>query len=365
MIMRNILKRQVSCQNHTMPACTTIFQTAYPYVILCFALTLTFTCICIYIFLRKCITDKKFSLVIMITDKTILDLWRDPTFSGSYRGVRTFQIRLKTDLNIDVSSARLYSVLKKDPIFLIHTKPKRNFERRHYDLHSYGELVQADIAQMFEYNSYKYFLLLIDCFSSKIFVQCLKTKNSDEVAKAFATIFKEFDAEIHVLETDRGKEFLGATKLLFKKEKIYYKQKYGKNKANFAENGIAIIKKKLYMLLRGTLKHNWVDEIQNIVKSYNETPIKKLGWLKPSSIHSEFDSVRVEDARLKNHIEVYHEPDFKTQVQNQKDYERNTKNLQIGAYVYLDFDEKLFSKSFDVQVLSCSKVFKKEYSRFA
>ena len=143
----------------------------------------------------------------MISDKRILELWRDPTFSGSYRGVRAFQILLKTDLNIDISQNRLYDIFKKDSIYLIHTKRKRNIERRHYDLRTYGELVQADIAQMFEFNGYKYFLLLIDCFSSKLFVKCLKTKNSDEVAKAFSDIFREFGTQIHVLETDRGNTY--------------------------------------------------------------------------------------------------------------------------------------------------------------
>jgi hypothetical protein len=286
----------------------------------------------------------------MVTDEKLLQLWRDPTFSGSYRGVRTFQILLKTDLNIDVSQTRLYNILKKDSIFLIHTKPKRKFDRRHYDLRTYGELAQADIAQMYNYNDFKYFLLLIDCFSSKIFVKCLKSKNSEEVAKAFSEIFKEFGSEIHVLETDRGKEFLGASKRLFKEKKIFYKQKFGKNKANFAENAIYIIKKKLYMLLRGTLSQDWVDQIENVVNSYNSTPIKKLGWLAPNSIHSEIDSVRVSTAQKKAGIKVYHEPNFTEQIKNQREYESNPNNLQVGQYVYLDFDEKVFSKSFDVQV---------------
>ena len=37
---------------------------------------------------------------ITITDKEILQLWRSPTFEGSYRGIRTFQVLLKTNLNI-------------------------------------------------------------------------------------------------------------------------------------------------------------------------------------------------------------------------------------------------------------------------
>ncbi len=293
----------------------------------------------------------------MISDKKILQLWRSPTFSGSYRGIKTFQILLKTDLNIDVSQERLYNILKTDPIFLIHQQPIRNFERRVYDVRNYGELVQADIAYMFEFESYKYFLILVDCFSSKTFAVPLKSKDSQTVAKAFEDIFKEFDAKIYEIQTDRGKEFLGDCKKLFTKRQILYRQKFGKNKANYAENGILIIKKRLYKLLRGTLSQDWVKYLPQVVKSYNDTPIKKLGWLTPSSITSEIDSVKVAEAKAKNNIPTYSEPPFEEQRQNQKLYESNKDYLQINDYVYLDFDEKLFDKSFDVSVSKNQFVF--------
>lgn len=145
------------------------------------------------------------SKVNKVSDKTILELWRSPQFSASYRGVSTFKKILKTDLNIDISEARLYDILKKDPVYLIHLKPARNFERRHLNINNYGELVQADLAQMFNYDGYNNFLLLVDAFSSKVFVRPLKTKTSLEVRNAFESIFEEFKATIYVLETDRGK----------------------------------------------------------------------------------------------------------------------------------------------------------------
>ncbi len=140
-------------------------------------------------------------------------------------------------------------------------------------------------------------------------------------------------------------------KEIFKKKKIFYKQKFGKNKANYAENAIYIVKKKLYMLLRGTLSHDWVSSITKVVKSYNNTPNKKLGWLKPNTINSVIDSVQVEEAQKQHNIDVYREPNFKEQILNQEQYEKDSKSLQVGQYVYLDFDQKLFSKSFDVQVI--------------
>lgn len=126
-----------------------------------------------------------------VSDEKLLQLWRSPSFNGSYRGIKTFQLLLKTDLNIDVSQERLYQLLKTDTIFLIHQKPQRNFERRHYDVKNYGELVQADIAYMFEYNKFKYFLLVVDCFSSKVFAVPLNNKDSKSVETALQVLMNK------------------------------------------------------------------------------------------------------------------------------------------------------------------------------
>ena len=291
-----------------------------------------------------------------ISDEKLLKLWRDPTFSGSYRGIKTFQTLLKTDLNIEVSEKRLFNVIKTDPIFIIHQKPQRNIERRSYSVHNYGELVQADIAFMFEFEGYKYFLLLVDCFSFKIFTVPLKSKDSLTVSEAFKIIFKKFGSQIYELQTDRGSEFLGPCKKLFKEESILYKTKFGKNKANFAEHSILLIKRKLYMLLRGTLSQNWVKSLPQVVDSFNNTPIKKLGGLTSNSIQSEKDSVNVDKARKIQNIHQYTEPTFDIQRKNQKSYEKSG-TLQVDDFVYLDFNEKLFDKSFDVSVSSCDHNF--------
>jgi hypothetical protein len=285
----------------------------------------------------------------MVSDEDILKLWRDPSFSGSYRGIKTFQILLKTDKDIDVPQKRLYQIVKNDPIFLIHQRPIRNFERRQYDVRYYGETVQADLAFMFPISGYQYFLLVVDCFSLKIFVKPLKTKSSLVVGNALEDIFEEFGAPIHVFETDRGKEFIGCKKL-FKTHNIYYKSKFGQNKANIAEWAIFIIKRKLYMLLRGTLSQDWLKYLPQVVRSYNHTPSKKLGGIAPETIHSEIDSVRVSEAQKKSKISIYHEPNFHQQLKNQSEYDTNENNLKEGTYVYLNSNEDLFAKSFDVKV---------------
>jgi hypothetical protein len=291
----------------------------------------------------------------MVSDEKILNLWRDPNFSGSYRGIKTFQLLLKTDLNIEISEKRLYKIIKKDSIFLIHQRRKKNFPRRSYDLRFYGELVQADIAYMFPYKHFLYFLVLIDCFSSKIFVEPLKSKTSYEVQTGLKKIFQNFNGPIQEIQTDQGKEFLGCKKL-FSEEKIYFKLKYGKNKANFAEWAIMNIKKRLYKMLRGTLNHDWPELLPKIVEDYNNTPLKKLGWLTPNSIKSEYDSLKVEEAQKKIGFVPFREPSIETQKINESNYLKNPSNITLNSYVYLDFNESLFGKSFDVQVIRFDEI---------
>lgn len=286
----------------------------------------------------------------MLSDDEILKLWRSPTFEGSYSGIKKFQLLLHTNMNEDVSEYRLYKILKKDPIFIIHQRSPKEINRRKYDIKFYGELVQIDIAYMYEFEGFKYFLLLIDCFSFKILTKALKSKDSQTMAYELNEMFEKFKAPIFEIESDQGTEFKGPCLKLFKEKHILYKLKQGKNKANFAELGILLIKKRLYMMLRGTLNQNWVELLPKITKDFNNTPLKSLGFEKPNSIKSDLDSIRVQSAQKLNHINTYSEPTYVIQRLNNENYEKTPKALQKNDYVYLNFLEKQFDKSFDTKV---------------
>jgi hypothetical protein len=109
------------------------------------------------------------------------------------------------------------------------------------------------------------------------------------------------------------------------------------------------------MLLRGSLSQDWVKFLPKVVDSYNHTPSKKLGGIAPETIHSQIDSVRVAEAQKQKKIEIYHEPNFHIQIQNQELYKKNSQNLQEGDYVYLSTNEDLFAKSYDVKVILISE----------
>jgi hypothetical protein len=66
-----------------------------------------------------------------LSDQEIKKLWYSPLFSGSFAGIKTFQLCLKLEKDIDVKESRLYSILKEDPIFIIHQKRHKELSRRH------------------------------------------------------------------------------------------------------------------------------------------------------------------------------------------------------------------------------------------
>ena len=72
------------------------------------------------------------------------------------------------------------------------------------------------------------------------------------------------------------------------------------------------------MILRGILSQNWPKYLPTVVKSLNDTPLKKLGYLKPNSIHSEIDSVKVQELKKVNSIVTYNEPNIEIQHENKK-----------------------------------------------
>jgi len=249
-----------------------------------------------------------------------------------------------------VSEDRLYKLLKNDHIYLMHQIKRKKIVRRQYDVNFYCQLLHADLAEMFPdaENNFKFFLLVIDVFSFKLFATPLKDKSSPVVASALKDIFEEFNSVIYEIQSDRGSEFKGkACKELFKENNILFRFKFGKNKANFAEEGILLVKRKLYMTLRGTLSQNWTRLLPKVAQQLNHTPLKRLGWLTPDSINSVADTVKVNEAKAKANIPIYKEPSYTEQLKNQKSYNGD---LTIGDYVYLDFNQQLFDKSFDVSV---------------
>lgn len=284
----------------------------------------------------------------MLSDEDILRLYQDPNFGGSFSGVKNLKHFMKTDLNENVSEQRLYNVLKTLPNYIYQLKPIRKFPVRNYVSDSFGELMEMDLGFMAMFNGFRYFLCLVDVFSWHIWAVALKKKSGPVVGKALEAIFESIKSPITKIQADSGTEFIG-NKTLFQKRNILFQTKHLKNKAAMAEHAIYLVKRKLYLLMKSEKSDNWVKLLPIAVNLLNKRPLKKIGNLAPGSVNSMLDDIKVREAQRDNCVPVYEEENYKVQNELQQSYEKSS-GFQVNDFVYLDYKEKTFAKSFNAKL---------------
>lgn len=129
----------------------------------------------------------------MLSDSEILKYYTDKNFAGAFSGALNFRMFLKTELNENVPMSQIYRVLQKQPFYMYTQKRMKRFPRRHYDVKGFLELVQCDLAMMYEKEGYKYFLLITDIFSSKIWTYPMKNKDASSTKAKFKEWFRDIN----------------------------------------------------------------------------------------------------------------------------------------------------------------------------
>src|SRR5215475_13266592 len=139
--------------------------------------------------------------------------------------------RIYTDLKNEASFGgveKLFQSLKKsgksrkevskwlqsfDP-YTLYKPVQRKFIRNRYFVWGPFDIFQIDLVflrDLAEYNDGVQFLLTcIDCFTKKVAVQTLKTKNSREVTEAMKRILESYEEKPRHIHSDKGSEFLNS-----------------------------------------------------------------------------------------------------------------------------------------------------------
>ena len=106
-------------------------------------------------------------------------------------------------------SAKIEQYLRNNVVHSRHRRiTKKVFPRRRVISRFPFDIFMADLIEYpklkFQNNQYVFILVLIDCFTRKIWVAPMKRKNAQWTADAFESIFKKFDEfPLHII-TDRG-----------------------------------------------------------------------------------------------------------------------------------------------------------------
>ena len=150
------------------------------------------------------------------------------------------------------------------------------------------DLWQADLIEYISYSSenkgYKYVLVVINCFSKKVWTVPLKTKSAKHVTEAMELVLHNNKSPKN-LQTDFGNEFYNTSfRTLMKKNQVNHYSTYSITKASICERVIRTIKTRLEKLFALRGDHNWIDVLQDVTKKYNNSFHRTIGT-KPNKVN--------------------------------------------------------------------------------
>ena len=142
-----------------------------------------------------------------------------------------------------------------------------------------GDLIEYP---QYKFNNlqYVYILILIDCFSKKVYCAPMKDKSMVSSVKAFESIFVKLDEFPTHLVTDGGLEFFNSEvrKLFINYGINHYKIPTKTDwKASMVERVNRTIKSRLQKYFYKNKTKNWINIIDQVVDNYNNTPHSAIG----------------------------------------------------------------------------------------
>ena len=207
-------------------------------------------------------------------ERYLENIYNNPKSVGSFGGLNNLYRKVQKDKKFAISKNQLKKWLQKQESYTLHKQVKRKFPRNKVVVGGINQQWDIDIADLSLFarqnKGYKYFLLSIDVFSKYVRIVPLKTKNADEVLKAFEKMInEEKPMSIH---SDRGTEFTNKKFQAFL-DSNHIKHFHTNNelKAMVAERAIKTIKLKIYKYFTHSKNYSWIDVISDITNTYNNT----------------------------------------------------------------------------------------------
>ena len=209
-------------------------------------------------------------------EEALKEIYAGPNQPGSFGGADKVQRALKKVKNIKVSTGVVQKWLKQKDTYTKFRAARKNFKRNpiiapHIDAQWQGDL--AEVGNIASHTTgVRYLLVVIDVVSKYTWVEPLLTKNGPTVLLAFQKILKETMRLPKKMQTDDGKEFLyGGLQKYFERLGITFFTVKSDKKAAIAERVIKTLKEKIYRYMHEKHTHTYIDVLQDLVSSYNNT----------------------------------------------------------------------------------------------
>ena len=171
---------------------------------------------------------------------------------------------------------KLLKYLRRNKTHSLFKRKRRKFPRRRIITRYPGNIVQSDLIDMQKFSGsnsgYNYILVVIDCFSKKLWTRPLKTKRGQETADALRSILESMRYPVQTMIFDEGLEYVNKyVSNLLNEFNIHSYHIKSRLKASTAERVNRTIKQAVWKIFHETKKTRWVDVIDSIVDNYNKT----------------------------------------------------------------------------------------------
>jgi hypothetical protein len=202
--------------------------------------------------------------------------------------------------------ARLFNISKKAATDILEHIDSRTLHREYHKPRHYNpyyvfkrrEQVQSDLIDMQEISrandGVRYLMILIDVFTKRIWVYPLKTKTGVETSQVIERWINSLTTPPDILRTDRGTEYTNVlVQNVLAEGGIEWQPAGGPHKAAVAERLNRSLQNLIYTYLSDRESLRYIDNLQDIVKTYMRRPHRSLKWMSPKEADRPTNELRV------------------------------------------------------------------------
>jgi len=210
-------------------------------------------------------------------------------FNTSHAAAYSNFNKLRKHLPVSVSSNSIRTFLREEPSYTLHRPARKKYKRDFVFATNIQDCWHIDLMEMQCYKSkndgVRYLLVVIDVLSKFLWIRTLRDKTATSVKEALKNIIDSSGQCCETIYSDKGLEFNNKIirEYLKSKDIKLINSENSDIKACVAERVIRTIKEKIWKHFTHVNSHRYIDVLQNLVTSYNNT-VHSATKMKPCEV---------------------------------------------------------------------------------
>lgn len=285
----------------------------------------------------------------MSAEEYLQNIYFEPSHPASFAGPEKLYRVVKREGKFKLGRKRIKQWLQDQDQYSLYRDVKRKFTRRRIVVSGVDSQWGVDLASVQNISKFNddilYLLVAIDVFSKFLFVEPLTGRTARNVVKGFDRILAKGRIP-RIVYSDKGSEFNNALfkNFLMKRHIKYFTTQNEDIKVSPVERVIRTFRNKMHRMFQKARSYRFVERLQDLVDSYNNTPHGTLGNSLPPSQVNKGNEAELWDR-------VYNKPAKRGEI-NLKNYKYNIDDLVRLSYARYtfqrDYQQKWTSELFKI-----------------